>query len=172
MNPTKLSNYYRDDDADGDLTRRRWAVGLSLFGALAGQIVSLYQTGVIGHLPDPPKKLHRGLLDSDKVDASDYAYKRFDTPDGLMMVMTYAQTALLSGGGGPDRANRRPWLSLLAFGKAVWDVGLTAKLAREEDKDNKALCTYCQAATLASVGTLVALAPEAWRAGKHMLKGS
>ncbi len=34
-----------------------------------GQVVSLYQTGVISHLPDPPLP----VFDADKVDASDYA---------------------------------------------------------------------------------------------------
>jgi len=163
--PAVLSDYYREEGDDSELTRRRWATGLSLVGALAGQLVSAYQTGLIRHLPDPPSG---GLFDSDKVDASDYAYKRADTPDGLLMLRNYATTAMIVGGGGMDRARQRPWWSILAFGKAVFDIGLNMKLAREEYKDNKQLCAYCQTANLASLATAAVLAPEAWRAFKQL----
>ena len=161
MDPSALSRYLREEDDDAELTRRRWAVGLSLLGVAAGQIVSLYQTGVLKHLPDPPSG---GLFDSDKVDASDYAYKRADTPDGLFMTVSYAVTALLCGAGGPDRPRRYGWLPVLALGKATYDTVLAAKLAREEWGDNKKLCAYCQTATLASAATALLLLPESVRA--------
>ena len=47
-----------------------------------GQIVSLYQTGIIRYLPDPPLP----VFNLDRVDASEYVYKRRQTPDALMMV--------------------------------------------------------------------------------------
>jgi hypothetical protein len=49
-----------------------------MLGSAVAQIVSLYQTGIIKKLPDPPIP----IFDSDKVDASDYAYKRMNSPDG------------------------------------------------------------------------------------------
>ena len=52
-----------------DLRRRRWVLGLSLLGTLAGQIVALFQMGLIRRLPDPPV----GPFDSTRVNASDYA---------------------------------------------------------------------------------------------------
>ena len=55
-----------------DLHRRRWLVGLSLLGVAVGQIVALFQTGIVRRLPDPPV----GPFDSGRVDAPDYAYKR------------------------------------------------------------------------------------------------
>jgi Mn-containing catalase len=53
MDATKLSRYLCEGD-DPDLRRRRWVIGLSLVGTAAGQIVGLYQTGIVKHLPDPP----------------------------------------------------------------------------------------------------------------------
>ena len=163
--PSELSDYFRLEDDDADLTRRRWAVGLSLAGVAAGQAVSLYQTGIVGHLPDPPSD----WFDSDRVDASDYAYKRMETPDGLMMTVSYGVTALLAGAGGPDRAERMPWLPVAALGKALFDVALAGKLAQEEWSENKAFCAYCQGATAASVATAAVLLPEALRAAKRIL---
>ena len=78
MNPTQLSHELRKARTP-DLKRRRWIVGLSLLGAAMGQVVSLYQMGIVKRLPDPP----RGPFNATKVDASDYAYSRFRSPDGL-----------------------------------------------------------------------------------------
>ena len=97
--PSELSRYLRTA-SDPTLRRRRWIVGLSLLGAGVGQVVGAYQTGILRHLPDPPV----GPFDSDRVDASDHAYRRASSPDGLMMVLTYAVTAWLAGAGGQDRA--------------------------------------------------------------------
>ena len=165
MEPRELSRYLREGD-DPDLNRRRWVVGLSLLGAAMGQVVSLYQTGIIKHLPDPPPQ---SLFDSDKVDASDYAYKRFDTPDGLPMIASYAITGLLAGAGGPDRPRNTPLLPIAMAVKTLYDTGLAAELAREEWQDNKALCAYCQVATLASAASLALAMPEAMRAVQGLL---
>jgi hypothetical protein len=64
-------------------------VGLSLVGAAMAQAVTLYRTGIIRRLPDPPLP----GIDSNRVDASDYAYKRMQTPDGLITLSNYAATA-------------------------------------------------------------------------------
>jgi hypothetical protein len=60
-----------------DLDRRRRIATLAGFGAVDFAIISLYQLGVIRHLPDPPGR----LFDSDKVNAAASAY-RFGAPDG------------------------------------------------------------------------------------------
>ena len=98
MNPTQLSEELRLGDSP-DLNRRRWIIGLSMVGTVAGQLVSLFQTGILKKLPDPPID----IFDSSKVDASDYAYKRLDTPDALIMLTNYSVTAWLAGAGGQDR---------------------------------------------------------------------
>jgi len=116
--------------------KRRWVVGLSMVGVAAGQLVSLYQTGIIKHLPDPP-----GPFDSDRVDASEYAYSRFSAPDGPLMVTLYGLTAFLASG--PNRAEKAPWLPVALAVKALYDLGTAVELAREEWKENRAFCAYC-----------------------------
>lgn len=119
-----------------------------------GQIVALYQTGIVRRLPDPPLP----GIDSNKVDASNYAYKRLQTPDALMMVVSYGLTAWLAGAGGEQR---HPALALATAAKAVGDVAVGFKLAQEEWGENQALCAYCQVATVASVASAALAIPEA-----------
>ena len=161
--PSQLSRYLRTA-SDPDLRRRRWVLGLSLAGATIGQVVAAYQTGLIKHLPDPPV----GPFDSDRVDASDYAYERAATPDGLLMALTYAVTATLAGAGGRDRARHRPVLPLLMAAKVAADVVTNLALVREEWSQNKALCAWCQTATLASAASLALVVPETRRAWQHL----
>ncbi|GGG54645.1 vitamin K epoxide reductase family protein [Hymenobacter glacieicola] len=164
MDPTQLSLELRHGQSP-DLKRRRWIIGLSLLGVAAGQIVSLYQTGIIKHLPDPPL----GPFDSDKVDASDYAYKRMDTPDALPMIVTYGITATLAGAGGLHRASKQPLLPVAMGVKTLFDSLTTVKLGRDEWQENKALCFYCQVATVASFASLALALPEAIKGAKKLL---
>lgn len=145
-----------------DLKRRRAIFALSMAGVCIAQIVSLYQVGIIKHLPDPPLD----VFDSDKVDASDYAYKRGQTPDGVFMLFTYASTAWLAALGGKNRVETLSWAPLLMGAKAFVDVLTNLELTREEWNDNKKLCTYCQTASLLSFVTLFLAAPEALRAAR------
>lgn len=155
MDPTQLSRELREGNSP-DLNNRRWIIGLSMLGASMGQLVSLYQTGVIDHLPDPPIS----LFDADKVDSSEYAYSRLDTPDGFMMVTNYAITAWLAGAGGQDRAQKQPLLPIAMGVKLLIDTVINAELAREEWSENKAFCEYCQVASLASLASLALAVPE------------
>ena len=164
MSPTQLSRELRLGQSD-TLTRRRAVVALSNVGALAGIVVGLYQTGVIGHLPDLPGE----LWNADKVDASDYAYKRARTPDALMMTVSYGVTAWLAGAGGEDRAERLPWLPVALAAKVVGDAAFALKLGKEEWETNNALCWYCQGATLASLASVPLVLPEAARGLRRLL---
>jgi len=164
MNPTQLSEELRYNQ-DPNMKRRRWIIGLSLLGVALGQIVTLYQTGIIHHLPDPPV----GPFDSDKVDASDYGYKRLDTPDAVGMISTYGITTALAAAGGANRATDNPALPISLLAKTLGDVATNLTLAREEWKENKALCFYCQTATVASIATLVLAVPEAVAAIKNLI---
>ena len=169
MHPAQLSHELRDGQSP-DLTRRRWIVGLSLLGTAMAQLVSAYQMGLVRRLPDPPGRLG-ALFDATKVDASDYAYKRLDTPDGFLMLNTLGLTATLAAAGGKDRARETPWLPIALAAKALYDVATNVKLAREEWADNKALCEYCQVASLASVAVAALAIPEAVAAARHLLGG-
>ncbi|HEV7254752.1 MAG TPA: vitamin K epoxide reductase family protein [Mesorhizobium sp.] len=161
--PRELSQQLRKDQSP-ELNRRRWVTGLSFAGVAAGMAVGLYQMGILRRLPDLPFE----PFDASKVDASDYAYKRLQTPDGLLMVASYAATAILAGAGGKDRARANPALPIALLAKTVYDTGTALKLAQEEWAENKALCGYCQTATLASMGSVALAAPEALEAFKHL----
>lgn len=165
MTPSQLSEELREGKSP-DLCRRRWIFGLSMAGLTIAQIVSMYQVGIIKHLPDPPLD----VFDSDKVDASDYAYKRGYTPDGVFMLFTYASTAWLAAMGGKERSKDMPLVPVLMGLKALVDVVANMELAREEWNDNKKLCAYCQKANLFSLLTLALAVPEALR-GVRALTG-
>jgi uncharacterized membrane protein len=155
VNPRQLSYELRNGNTP-DLNRRRWIIGLTLIGSAMAKIVSLYQTGIIKELPDPPME----IFDSSKVDASTYAYKRFDTPDGLIMLTGYGLTAWLAGAGGQNRARTQPLLPILMGAKILSDCATAVKLASEEWQENKKLCAYCQVATVASFISLALAVPE------------
>lgn len=164
MEPRQLSEELRKGQ-NPDLTRRRFIVGLSFIGATMAEAVSMYQVGIIEHLPDPPIP----VFDSSKVDASNYAYRTLDTPDGFMMLANYSITALLAGAGGKNRATQNPFLPLAMAAKILLDCIFALKLARTEWKENEALCTYCQVATLCSIVSLVLAIPEATTAMRYLL---
>lgn len=157
--PSQLSRELREDQTP-ELSARRTLIALSMVGVVAAQLVSLYQTGIIKKLPDLPFK----PFDTNRVDASDYAYKRFQLPDGFLMLTSYGTTALLAGMGGKDRFKTQKWLPILTFAKVVVDVLTAIELGREEWAENKAFCVYCQSATIASLVSLWVAYPEAKRA--------
>jgi hypothetical protein len=163
MNPQQLSQELRLGKSP-DLNRRRWILGLSLVGTAMAQIVTLYQTGIVRHLPDPPLP----GFDSDRVDASDYAYRRFSTPDALMMLASYGVTAWLAGAGGMDRAQRTPLLPIAMGLKSLGDTAVALELGREEWQENRALCAYCQVATLCSLASTALAVPEALSAVRSL----
>lgn len=165
--PRQLSRELRLDRSP-DLQRRRWALALSFVGAGAGMVVGLYQMGLLKRLPDLPMP----PFDATRVDKADYAYKRLQTPDGLLMAASYAVTAILAGAGGKDRARENPALPLALAAKVTYDAAIALKLAREEWAETKALCGYCQAATLASLVSAVMVVPEAARAAGHAVAGA
>ena len=162
--PATLSRELREETS-GDLTRRRWTIGLSFAGSAIGMLVGAYQTGILKRLPDI---LPGPLFDAEKVDASDYAYKRMQTPDGLLMAVTYGITAALAAAGGKDRALQNPALPIAASAKAGYDLLTALKLGREEWQDNKALCSWCQLATVLSAVTFALTLPEAVRAARQL----
>ncbi len=133
--PERLSHELREETSP-DLRRRRWVIGLSMVGTAAAQLVALYQTGILKRLPDPPV----GPFDSERVDASSYAYKRLQTPDGFLMLGSYAVTGALAAAGGKDRATEQPWLPIAAAAKTLYDAATTVRLGREESlklRDNR-----------------------------------
>lgn len=164
MEPQQISKELREGTSS-DLERRRWIMGLSMLGASMGQIVSLYQTGVLKELPDLPIP----FVDSDRVDASNYAYSRLNTPDGPLMVINYAVTAWLTSTGGENRARENPLVPIAMGAKLLVDCIASAELAREEWSENKAFCEYCQVATLCSFASLALAVPEVMSAVRTLM---
>lgn len=160
LSPTQLSQELREGSSS-DLSRRRWAIGLSFAGVAIGAIVGAYQTGLIKHLPEI---LPGDVFDSDKVDASDYAYEHLQMPDAMQMIVNYGVSASLISAGGKDRAEQNPALPVAAAAKAGFDLALCLALGVKEWQTNQKLCSYCQMATLVSAATLAITVPEAARA--------
>lgn len=142
------------------LGRRRAIIALQCVSIASLGVVTLYQTGVIAHLPDPPLR----AFDSDKVDASSEAYKLLDMPDGALGVANACATLLLAAMGGENRAQTRPWLPLALAGKAAWDVAQSGRLFLNQITKQHALCLYCTVATLTSLATAPLVFGEAWTA--------
>ncbi len=166
MEPQQLSQELRQGK-DPHMSRRRAIIGLSMLGGSMGQLVTLYQTGIVSHLPDPPGQQ---IFDADRVDASNYAYSRFNSPDGPIMVLTYAITAWLAAAGGINRARTNPLLPIAMGIKILVDCVTNVELAREEWSENKAFCEYCQVATVSSFASLILAAPEIMTAVRTLLK--
>lgn len=165
--PDRLSHELRCERSP-DLARRRGAIALSLTAAAIGGVVAAYQTGLVRRLPD---LLPGRIWDAEKVDASAYAYRRLQVPDGMLMIATYAATAALVSAGGKDRAEQAPAFPLAAAGKALFDLITCIELAREERRDNRALCSWCQVATVLTAAILALTVPEAWRAARAVRAG-
>lgn len=159
VTPRLLSEVLRNG-VGPELTRRRWTFGLSLLGVAMGQVVGLYQMGIVKKLPSLPLE----LFDATRVDAADYAYKRMQTPDAPLMIINYGITAVLAAAGPRDRAKRTPWLPIALAAKAVYDLVTAVRLGVEEYRDTKHLCDYCQVATLASAASVALAVPEAMEA--------
>jgi hypothetical protein len=157
----ELSRQLRGEPA-GFLKQRRAVVGLSLVAIGAMGLISLYQMGVIKHLPEP--RLTK--LDADRVDASPEAYKRFSTPDAVLGLGSYAATMALAEMGGTDRARRHPWIPLALAGKVLFDVGQMLRMIRDQWTKEKAFCFWSlltAAATFVTAGCVVGEAREAVR---------
>ena len=127
MEPEVLSRELRTGSG-GYLERRRKTVGLALIAAGAMMPISLYQTGLIPHLPEPPLP----GLDADAVDAAGRAYAIPATPDAILGLGGYAATALAAMGG-PDRFRHHPWIPIAhSGGHRVWEHPFTPRLSRGE----------------------------------------
>lgn len=150
--------------ADHFLHLRRRTVGLNMIAAAAMGAVSLYQMGLVRHLPEPPLR----LLDSDRVDASGEAYALLHVPDAALGLVSYAATLTLAAAGGPGRERDRPLLPVLLAGKVLLDAAGAAVLTLEQATKHRALCSYCLLAAAASFASLPQVLPEANAALMHL----
>ena len=139
------------------LTRRRRAAALMLGASASMGVVTLYQLGIVRHLPDPPLR----VFDSDRVDASGEAFRQGTTPDAALGLASYAVSLALIGMGTGDRSREQPWIPLLAAALLGADAAGALYLTAEQGSRHRALCAWCVAAAGATVAAVPAALPEA-----------
>jgi len=138
------------------LPQRRGMVGLSLVAIGSMGLITLYQTGIIKHLPEPPLP----HLDADKVDASAEAYSRFSTPDAILAIGSYTMTMGLAAMGTQDRAQKQPWIPLALTAKVGFDTYQAIRLFRDQLTKQKVFCSWCLLAAAATLATVPLVIPE------------
>src|SRR5215472_4303270 len=143
------------------LNLRRAIIGASVVGAASMVPVTLLQTGIVHHLPDPPTK----GFHSDTANSSLIAYK-FGVPDGAMSVASFAVNVPLAAFGRADRAQTKPLVPLIAAGKAAIDVATSAWYFNEMRRGKK-WCPYCIVGAMSSLAVFLLTLPEARSAWRH-----
>jgi uncharacterized membrane protein len=139
------------------LGRRRQISVLTLISIGSMAIVSLYQLGIIKHLPEPPLP----KMDADKVDAAAEAYEILWMPDAVLGLGSYAVTLGLAAMGPDNRARTRPWIPLALAAKTLADSLAAGKLTVDQWTKHKAFCFWCLLAAATSIATLPLSVPEA-----------
>lgn len=163
MDPGTLSRELRLESSRF-LGLRRKVLGTSLVASGAMAMISLYQMGIIRHLPEPPFP----YLNADEVDAAAEAYAIFETPDAVLGLASYAATAWLAAAGGEDRWRTRSWLPLALAGKAAGDAIFGSKLTVDQWTKHRAFCFWCLLGASASIASVPLAIPEARAALRHM----
>jgi uncharacterized membrane protein len=138
------------------MKRRRQIIGLSLVGMASMTAVSLLQTGLVDHLPDPPLP----GFNSDKVNTSDDVYQ-FGVPDGTLSLASLAANIPLAAFGEAGRARKKPWVPLMAAAKAATEAVGARWYFYQMPAKEKAWCGYCIAGALVNAGLLALTLPEA-----------
>ena len=165
MRPEELSRQLRRGSG-GYLALRRGVVGLSLAAAGSLGLVTLYQTGLIKHVPEPPFP----YLDADAVDAAPEAYTRLSIPDGVLGIGNHTLTMALAAAGGEDRAATQPWLPLTLAAKVAFDAFVAYETTVEQWEAHRAFCLWCLISAGASVATVPLVLPESWAALREVLR--
>ena len=161
MEPKALQQRMQNSDSP-EMRYRRAIVGVSLIGIGAMAIVSLLQTGIVRHLPDPP--VDTPHFDSDKVNTTEEAFG-YGMPDGPLTLAAHGTMLALAAAGPPERYQNRQWLPLLATALALPQAAIAAKyLFYQMPKVDKAWCPYCVTDALVHFTILGLTVPEALKA--------
>jgi uncharacterized membrane protein len=133
-----------------ELRLRRATVGASLVGIACMGIVSLFQSGIVKHLKDPPIK----DFDSDKINSSDTAYG-WGMPDAPISIVAHSVNLALATVGGAERSQKQPWVPLAATAAASIPAATAAKyLFYQMPVREKGWCPYCIVDALTHIATL------------------
>ena len=166
LNPSELREELQENKSK-ILKRRRAIIGLSLLGMGAMTAVTLLQTGIIKHLPDPPID----GFDSDEVNSSETAYA-LGVPDGTISLASLAANIPIAAFGGEDRAEKQPLVPLLAAGKSVVEAVAAGWYFYQMPAKQNAWCGYCIVGALANFGIAALSLPEAKSAFEFLTANS
>lgn len=156
MEPEKLGEQLRSG-ADQGMKRRRAIIGLSLFNIASMAAITLYQVGILRHVPEPDLP----GADADKVNGSAEAYSLLQTPDAALAIGSYAATLGLAAMGPPNRSETMPWVPLAMCAKTIADAALAAKGLIEQPRKYRAYCLWCVFSAIAAAATVPLALPEA-----------
>ncbi|WP_224996152.1 vitamin K epoxide reductase family protein [Cesiribacter sp. SM1] len=136
----------------GSASENRRNIGiLSAVGLLDFVPISLYQLGVIRHMPDLPGR----IFDSDYVNASKEA-QIAGLPDGPVSLLMYAANVLLVAGAIKKKKKRNLFDYLIA-GNAIGQAAGGAYYLYNMATVQKKVCIYCVTGALINFATLVPL---------------
>lgn len=155
LSPQELRRELQEGDSPGLKWRRR-VIGLSLFGISVTAVISLFQTGVVRHLPDPPIE----GFDSEKVMSSDPAYM-FGNADATMALASAAMNLPIASFGGADRASQMPMVPIAASAKSAVDAAAAGWYFYDMATREKAWCIYCIFTAATFLGIFALTLPEA-----------
>jgi uncharacterized membrane protein len=148
-NQETLTPVQKVRERSGSAAEDRRNIGLlSAIGILDFIPISLFQTGVISHMPDLPGK----IFDSDYVNSSKEA-QVLGLPDGPVSLMMYAANLVLVAGALKEKKRRNIFDYLIAgnaLGQAVGGAYYLYNMATKEKK----ICPYCVAGALLNFATL------------------
>lgn len=146
------------------LKKRRGIIALSLLGIGAMTAVTLLQTGIVKHLPDPPLP----DFDSDKVNSSDTAYA-MGVPDGAVSLASLAANIPLASFGGEDRTETMPLVPIAAAAKATVEAVVAGWYFYQMPTKEKKWCGYCIVGAAANVGIAALSFYEAKKALRNLM---
>ncbi len=164
LDPQELREELQAGDSE-NLRRRRMIISLSLLGMGAMTAISLLQTGIIKHLPDPPID----GFNSDKVNSSDTAYA-LGVPDGTLSLASLAANIPLAAFGGENRAAEMPLVPLAVAAKASVEAVVAGWYFYQMPTKEKAWCGYCIVGAAANIGIAALSLIEAKKAWKALME--
>lgn len=162
----KLRRELQESDSS-EINLRRAIIGLSLIGMGAMTAVTLLQTGIVNHLPDPPLK----DFDSDKVNSSDTAYA-LGVPNGTISLVGLAANIPLAAFGGENRAEEMPVVPLVAAAKSTVEAAVAAWCFYQMPAKEGKWCGYCIIGAAANIGIAALTLIEAKEAWKNLFSKS
>ena len=157
MEPQELRQELQTGESS-DMKWRRRVIGLSLFGVGVTAVISLFQTGIIRHLPDPPIE----SFDSENVMSSDPAYM-WGNADATLAMTTAAANLPIASFGGLNRVKDIPAVPLFAAAKAAFDAASAGWYFYQMTRQRR-WCIYCITTAATFAGIFALTLPEAMSA--------